>query len=188
MTKNRRMTVATRRNYDSLTKTMCELIEKKPYEEITVKEICALSGVPRATFYNYFKEKHELLQFCFEQIMEYFDQKGKRYDLRSKEYIEYMTRMAIAFVKSNKAIVNVMLSPVDNSGVTFVQKILAERIQATFPDGIVAKIPIGLLAEYVSSSIVYTVKWYLEEGDNYTEDEIVDYAFVLVNAERLFVE
>ena len=37
------------------------LLEKKPIEQITVTEICALSGVSKRSFYNYFCDKYDVI-------------------------------------------------------------------------------------------------------------------------------
>lgn len=39
-----------------------ELINKKEYENVTLKEICEASGINKHTFYYYFKSKDELLK------------------------------------------------------------------------------------------------------------------------------
>ena len=40
-----------------------ELVEKKPIEKITIREITDLAGVIRPTFYNHFQDKYELLEW-----------------------------------------------------------------------------------------------------------------------------
>ncbi len=39
------------------------LVEKKPIEKITIREITDLAGVIRPTFYNHFQDKYELLEW-----------------------------------------------------------------------------------------------------------------------------
>ncbi|MFW3517275.1 TetR/AcrR family transcriptional regulator [Staphylococcus caprae] len=43
-------------------KSLIELIEEYPFEEITIKMICAYSGVNRSTFYDHFQDKYHLLE------------------------------------------------------------------------------------------------------------------------------
>lgn len=45
--------------------TMFQLLEKKSFENIMVNEICEISNYPRATFYNYFDDKYDLLEYCW---------------------------------------------------------------------------------------------------------------------------
>ena len=39
------------------------LVEKKDFNKITVKMIAAESGIMRSTFYNYFQDKYEILEW-----------------------------------------------------------------------------------------------------------------------------
>lgn len=41
------------------------LLSKKAFEDITVNEICDEANYPRATFYNYFDDKYDLLNYCW---------------------------------------------------------------------------------------------------------------------------
>ena len=49
-----------------LTDALSELMGKKTFDDITVKEICALAMVPHSTFYNYFEDKFDLLHTLFD--------------------------------------------------------------------------------------------------------------------------
>ncbi|MDD3306418.1 MAG: TetR/AcrR family transcriptional regulator [Acetobacterium sp.] len=56
----------TRQNLiDSFWRLYC----KKSIEKITVKEICALAGYNRSTFYVYFKDAYEILEEIEEQTI-----------------------------------------------------------------------------------------------------------------------
>ena len=48
--------------------TMFSLLEEKPFESITVLQICQIANYPRATFYNYFEDKYDLLEYCWSLI------------------------------------------------------------------------------------------------------------------------
>lgn len=44
---------------------MLELLSQKSFEHISVNEICDISNFPRATFYNYFDDKYDLVDYCW---------------------------------------------------------------------------------------------------------------------------
>ncbi len=52
----------------ALSDSLVSILLKKPFEEITVGEICDESGYPRATFYNYFDDKYDLLGFYWYMV------------------------------------------------------------------------------------------------------------------------
>lgn len=41
------------------------ILTRKSFEEITIQEICAEAEYPRATFYNYFDDKYDLLNYLW---------------------------------------------------------------------------------------------------------------------------
>ena len=57
-----------RRTLRLLSDALGELMGKKSFDDITVKEICALSMVPHSTFYTYFEDKFDLLRYMFEEF------------------------------------------------------------------------------------------------------------------------
>lgn len=48
---------------------LMRLLETKPFEKITVNEICEACNYPRATFYNYFDDSYDLLNYCWFSLM-----------------------------------------------------------------------------------------------------------------------
>ena len=42
--------------------SLIELLEEYPFEDITIKMICAYSNVNRSTFYDHFQDKYHLLE------------------------------------------------------------------------------------------------------------------------------
>jgi Transcriptional regulator len=47
----------------SLAENLRALMVKHLFEKITIKQICDETGVNRATFYNYFEDKYDCLQW-----------------------------------------------------------------------------------------------------------------------------
>ena len=55
--------VSTKRTYILLLKSLFDLLTEKPFEKITLTELCDRAMIPRSTFYRYFEDKHDLLRF-----------------------------------------------------------------------------------------------------------------------------
>ncbi len=60
MNKHSKITSLTR---ESLIKSFCLLYEKKPIEKISIGELTTLAGYNRTTFYNYFEDIYDLLNY-----------------------------------------------------------------------------------------------------------------------------
>lgn len=52
----------------------CELYQQKPIEKISVQEIANKSGYNRSTFYQYFIDIYELLEYIENDVLEYFQE------------------------------------------------------------------------------------------------------------------
>lgn len=69
------------RTLDAFSSTMFDLLETKSFETIMVSELCSLSNYPRATFYNYFEDKYDLLEYCWDILKS----KVRLYDFKDLE-------------------------------------------------------------------------------------------------------
>ena len=64
------ITRGAKRTLDALSGSMFFLLSEKSYEEITVGALCEQAQYPRATFYNYFDDKYDLLSYCWLSLAE----------------------------------------------------------------------------------------------------------------------
>lgn len=46
-----------------------EMCEKKELNKITIKDIQEKTGLSRQTFYNHFKDKDDLIQYCYDSVI-----------------------------------------------------------------------------------------------------------------------
>lgn len=57
-----------RRVLGAFTEAFFALVCEKSFESLSVSEICDRSGYPRATFYNYFDDKYDLLNYYWSTV------------------------------------------------------------------------------------------------------------------------
>ena len=57
-----------RKTKASLYKSLLQLMEDTPFEEIKVNRICQLSMINRSTFYDHFNDKYELLSSFIQDL------------------------------------------------------------------------------------------------------------------------
>ncbi len=87
-----------------MNQALIELLNKKEYDFITVKEICKKAGVNRSTFYLHYETIDDLLRECIQnsdkQFLEYFPNSTKEFfdkmrDAKNEELIlitpQYLT-------------------------------------------------------------------------------------------------
>lgn len=99
-----------------MNQALIELLNKKEYDYITVKEICEKAGVNRSTFYLHYETMGDLLDECIQnsniKFMEYFSQSSKDFfsnlnNLTKDDLIfitpEYLTPY-LKYIKDNKTL------------------------------------------------------------------------------------
>ena len=99
-----------------MNKALIELLNKKDFEFITVKEICEKAGVNRSTFYLHYETVNDLLEECVEDInrnfITYFDENTKKVVEKIKNCLveelilitpQYLTPY-LTFIKENKVV------------------------------------------------------------------------------------
>ena len=62
---NEKTDLRVRRTYKLLSDALISLMKVKPFEKISVMDICNEAMVHRATFYTHFEDKYQLLKFSF---------------------------------------------------------------------------------------------------------------------------
>lgn len=82
------------------------LIEEKPFEDITVNELCEKAGIRRATFYKHYKDKNDFTCGVAKMLREEFDLKlrNNKGVPTAEYYIQYV-RQLTKFMYENKRFV-----------------------------------------------------------------------------------
>lgn len=62
------LTLGAKRTLKAFRVAMFEALSEKEFDKITVNDICKKSEYPRATFYNYFDDKYDLLEYFWTYI------------------------------------------------------------------------------------------------------------------------
>ena len=181
----RKQTVATRKNYAALGTALRELMEEKDFGSISVQEICARALVPRATFYNYFADKYDLLKFRFRQLADSIAEELKSYDTGSREYFDKFVGIVIGYVDANRNLISGLLKAGSGMGLAIIEKALGEKLYENLMlSGRTYKVPTELLSEFYAGSIIFMVKWWLENETSYKKEELAVFIDLLVNPYR----
>lgn len=103
-------------------KTLLSLLEKKPFEYITISEICETAGVNRSTFYLHYENTSDLLKettaYLLDNFASYFSVDAKNViaqfadcDLQDLKFInEKYLHPYLSFIKENQRVFSAVLS------------------------------------------------------------------------------
>ncbi len=163
------------------------LLEQKPFNNIFVKDICKTAGVPRATFYNHFEDKYDLLSFCLAQLEKNLEPKGKF--ASPNEYYHALLNNAADFCIERRAYLK-KISQLNNNNI-FVTELQA-NIAALVLSHLKSKaknlhrmrVPPESFAEYYAGALVGIIKWWINGDDCLTKNELLTVADILLNRKQ----
>lgn len=166
------------RTLNDFSTTMFQLVSEQSFESINVNQLCQISNYPRATFYNYFDDKYDLLEYCWYVLSEqiylqqftqipsdqvlfvYFD---RIYDLLN-EHDSWLNKI----LKMNP-----LNSPLVQSFIDYFKKqtreIFYTCITSETPQP--QTVPVELLADHYSNTLLLVLEWIFFK-QNSTDKEV----------------
>lgn len=163
----KKTTRGAQRTLDAFSATMFTLIAEKEFDNITVNEICEHSNYPRATFYNYFDDKFDLLDYSWYVL-------SKKIHLDEFQVVEpenliptYFDRVYDLFVEE-KAFLNSILihngynGTLIKSFIEYIKKIIGDILYECIvrdSELIDQNIPLELLADHFTNTIILILDW-----------------------------
>lgn len=159
--------------------SLLRLLKEKNISKVTVKEICELADVNRATFYAHYKDQYDLLEqmesSIIGKIREYvFD----GYDsLSDKAALEKRIEAILAYLQENHEFCNVLLG--NNVSGDFRDKVidvLKEEITSKWiARGVSSMDYIDYLYTFTAVGSVGVIKKWLQEGMKSTPGEVAKF-------------
>jgi AcrR family transcriptional regulator len=159
----KKATKGAERTLDAFSSTMFGLLSTKSFEEITVNELCQQSNYPRATFYNYFDDKYDLLNYCWYSI-------GRQIHL--EEYVELDPEESLyiffdrAYDFAAAHLVNIQrilkFNPIDSFLMNHFRGYLNNQMRDSFqqcPYKENYKIPYEIVADHYSNTLLLILEW-----------------------------
>ena len=158
-----------RKTQHSLHEALIALIREKDYDEIAVQEILDRANVGRSTFYTHFRDKDELLMTGIQEMVQavrsrprtHFASKGDQLTWFSLPIFEHHDQHRRAGDARMGGKARVVLHE-------HLRRVMAELLRDEFRRSATASpktaqlIPTDLLVQYVSSTFILVLNWWLE--------------------------
>ena len=160
---SRPMTRGAKRTLTAFSNGMLLLLTKKPFEEITVGELCEGAQYPRATFYNYFDDKYDLLEYCWQTLAAQIGLSEYHHAPENEMLYLYFDRI-YDFTRENRSTVSQILlhNPENGYMVSSFRSFLNGRMREIFQkcmDAAEKEIPKELLADHYSNTLFLVWQW-----------------------------
>ena len=179
-----KITKGARRFLDATCRALFALLCEKQFEAITVGEICDISEYPRATFYNYFDDKYDLLAF-FLQLISMHVRRDNTPPRSEKHALDLYFNKLYDLLEEHEGELDRVLTHNSFDGYLFSScKIyLTSQIDDVFKDIPPEKrhdVPLDLLSEHYASTLLLVLGRRFEKKQITTREETKAYIEYLV--------
>lgn len=160
---SRPMTRGAKRTLTAFSDEMLLFLTQKPFEEITVGELCEGAQYPRATFYNYFDDKYDLLEYCWQTLAAQIGLAEYHHAPENEMLYLYFDRI-YDFTRENRSTVSQILfhNPENGYMVSSFRSFLNGQMREIFrkcTDAAEKEIPKDLLADHYSNTLFLVWQW-----------------------------
>lgn len=155
---SKKPTRGAQRTLEAFSKTMFNLLAKKSFESISVNEICEISNFPRATFYNYFDDKYDLLNYCWHLLSNQIYLNGPS-NVVSDQILSTLFDRTYYLLSSHKELLNDILknNPSNSSLINHFSNYLKRVIQNIFHEYLdfsSKNMPLELVVDHFSNTVM----------------------------------
>lgn len=181
----RRKSLTAKRTIKIFIESLCSLMMEKPFEKVTVSDICEVAMIPRATFYNYFEDKYDLLEtYC----QEFVRRPGLTPpDGNSSDFTVSALSKILAVVDEEHEFLQ-RIAELNAHGIVFQQMKIAMEQEAMnlYNEGELppAPLPRELDAQLTASMIIAICQWWLENYDDYSSQDVMTFFTNMLAAMR----
>jgi AcrR family transcriptional regulator len=177
-----------RRTYKLLAEALYSLLEEKPFDDLSVIDICERAMIHRTTFYRHFEDKYHLMAFCTQKLTEKLAAASSavRDGSNPRAYHLDVIRQVVHFYAEHKKMV-LLLADRSRSNTVFntVHEVISAASRKSLEEekkkGVSFRVPIPVITEYYIGAIMSLTVWWLRNSMPYSEDELMHYIDMLTN-------
>lgn len=115
------------KTYMSVTKSLIEMMEEMPFEDIKVKELCDRAMIRKSTFYKHFADKYELLEFIVKEVINDYNDRIRK-DSTADDPVAFYNNMldyVFEFAKANQKLIR---SAIRSDSLVLLLNIMSQQV------------------------------------------------------------
>ncbi len=146
----------------NISQTFLDLLQTKAFEQISVRLICERSNYPRSTFYNYFSDKYDLLDYIWSTFADEIIQENRPFTASLEDLYDHFDRiydLILSHLSSVKAVIksNTLDGYVQSSARNYLRRLSSQLISKH--DVPKTELPMELLSEHCLSILLSVCEW-----------------------------
>lgn len=177
------------RTINAFTGSMFELLSEKSFESVSVNEICLRSGYPRATFYNYFDDKYDLLTCCWiklAQMIGFAEFKALSHKGEKMEALYLFADRVYDLGSENLPLILKIVSFNNETGYMFtsLKSFMGNKIREMLESSARTDLPIPkeMLAAHHSNTLMMVMEYAFTNFDKCTKDDVKNYLGIFLGS------
>lgn len=147
----------------------CDLYSRKPIEKISIQEIANQSGYNRSTFYQYFTDIYELLDYVEERVLKSINE-----EMAGREFSTHTFQDALQCLENVEDISVLKALLGDYGTVHFIERLKKEipfeRLIVDFPTNDVLA---PYIIEFYISTLISMFRLWIRNGKDLSSEELV---------------
>ena len=177
------------KNEEHLVKALAELMEERPFSELSVVDICSRAMVHRTTFYAHFNDKRELLSYLLSQLeQECVETCLPKEEMTSpKDYFLTAAKNTLEFFQNRRSLYLACL----NSGMEAEVHVLSDRAaqelclqlsRPAFRDA-APEVDPQIAARFYIGAVLALIRWWLTSDAPVSQETLLSNLshFILIN-------
>jgi AcrR family transcriptional regulator len=180
-----------RRTYKLLSEALLSLLEERPFDKISVIDICDKAMVHRTTFYKHFEDKYQLLVFSIKGFLKDFSEKGitnETFD-NPKQYYLAIFKNVLTYMAANPKLFLLLAKNETDSVMPMFIKLVTEDITSKLKNneksGFQFPVPVQVIAHFYAGALFSLIKWWLINTESVSIDAMVRYFDLLMEQDPL---
>lgn len=168
-----------KRTKKALGEAFVALLNEKPFDEITVNELCLKADVRRATFYKHYSDKFDFLAAFARAIRRQFDTliwKSEKPEPTKEYYVEYAKHVVEFICEHTKAVKNIYTSNLFPSVLSIVieenYKDTCERLERSVAAGMKLNASVEVTAAMCAGGVSAVIFAWLSTGMTMSANEL----------------
>ena len=163
------------------------LMQEKSYHKITIQDIIDRANVGRSTFYSHYETKEDLLLNCISHLLEAVNQYIKNYlEMGGEQPRIFPVSELFDHIKENmkpmKGLMKAESSELFfNKIQTYWNSTIEEYIQTKLPNNSEPEVPVVILSNHITSTLINLLKWWINNKMPYTSQQMDQYFQKLIN-------
>ncbi|MGN1222800.1 MAG: TetR/AcrR family transcriptional regulator [Christensenellales bacterium] len=172
--------------------SLMDLMQTKSFEKLSVNDICEKAMVHRATFYNHFNDKNDLLNYALDDLQEeLFERSIEKETFSSqKEMFMALVECVIDFITKNRQKFVLIYKNSSEKMSSLVSTTIKRSIRYLISRNKYKQeylLPIDIIVNFFTGGItIIGIDW-LESSNPYTKEEMMQFFDILLN-EDMFVK